>query len=216
MFHHVFLVYPSKTEISEWFSEEEWGREEERTMEWPRFISSRFQRSTTTAVPTAMKANNPTILHEIVRDKKTPVNNIQVHQGRVNSLQYEEHGWDRVSGRGVRGSRGTSEGERVTKFVESGIGVECETHEKYEWCVEEDQSSLSNMRIIWSDNSNHERFNLIWPARSWQDKLANSPNKTKLALNNPTNLGYPLSLMIAYMTGGTIEPRIAGNVRSPM
>ena len=49
-------------------------------------MSSRFHKSMTTAVPTVMKANSPTILQEIVRDKKTPVRIIHVHQGLVNSL----------------------------------------------------------------------------------------------------------------------------------
>ena len=41
----------------------------------------------TTAVPTVMKTNNPTILHEIVRLRKIPVRNSQVHHGLVNSLR---------------------------------------------------------------------------------------------------------------------------------
>jgi hypothetical protein len=49
-------------------------------------MSRRFQRSITTAVPTVQKANRPTILHEMVRLRKTPVRIIQVHQGLVNSL----------------------------------------------------------------------------------------------------------------------------------
>ena len=58
----------------------------ELTIVRPRLTSRRFQRSTATAVPTDKNANRPTILHEIVNERKTPVKVIQVHQGRVNSL----------------------------------------------------------------------------------------------------------------------------------
>lgn len=91
------------------------GKKEQLTTEWPRLISRRFQRSTTTAVPTAMKANNPTILQEIVRDKKTPVNNIQVHQGRVNSL-YETTRGTSVNGALSGVARGRS-GQRTSNGV---------------------------------------------------------------------------------------------------
>jgi hypothetical protein len=65
----------------------EWGEEKGLAIFNPRRTSSKFQRSTTTAVPTAMKAKRPTILQEMVRERKTPVRNIHVHHGRVNSLQ---------------------------------------------------------------------------------------------------------------------------------
>lgn len=53
----------------------------ELTIVRPRLTSRRFQRSTATAVPTDKNANRPTILHEIVKERKTPVKVIQVHQG---------------------------------------------------------------------------------------------------------------------------------------
>lgn len=59
---------------------------DERTIVRPRLTSSKFHKSTATAVPTVRNAKRPTILHEIVKERKTPVMVIQVHHGRVNSL----------------------------------------------------------------------------------------------------------------------------------
>lgn len=57
-----------------------------RTTVRPFLMSSRFQRSITTAVPTVKNVNRPTILHEMVSERKTPVRIIHVHHGFVNSL----------------------------------------------------------------------------------------------------------------------------------
>lgn len=93
MFRDMLLWLPSVSVDQGSFSE---GKEEaegmQRTIECPRLMSNRFHRSTTTAVPTARKANNPTILHEMVKERKTPVKSIHVHHGFVNSLSCPREG----------------------------------------------------------------------------------------------------------------------------
>lgn len=166
-------------------------------------MSRRFQRSITTAVPTVQKAKSPTILHEMVKLRKTPVRIIQVHQGLVNLLLERNLGQ-----LGVQEGRGRSS-SRVAELVEADVGVEGDGHEEYERGVEEDEARLGDMSVVWKRKEVSSS-----PKRPFRLSV-DSPMSTKAAEKTPTILGYPDSLMMPYTTGGTSEPRIAGRTRRP-
>ena len=104
-------------------------------------MSSRFQRSITTAVPTARNAKRPTILQLIVNASDTPVAIIQVHHGRENSLPDQR-----------RRSRSSA---LVALLGEAHVAVHRARKEEDELGVEQDQARLDDVAVV--DRDEHRR-----------------------------------------------------------
>lgn len=96
--------------------------------------------STRTAVPTVKKAKSPTILHDIVRLRNTPVRIIHVHHGRVKSLRESRCEYSILAG--------TGRDELVAELVESNVAVEGHGHEEDEGSIQQDELCLKDVSVI--------------------------------------------------------------------
>lgn len=115
------------------------------TIVWPRFMSSRPQRSTRTAVPTVRKVKSPTILQLIVRANPTPVAIIHPHQRWVNGLVQIPEGIEQV-----RRTTTVLEGSNllITKLRELDVRIYRAGHEENELGIEQDEPGLRDMGVV--------------------------------------------------------------------
>jgi len=101
----------------------------------------------------------------------------------------------------------------VSVLMELDVTEQRQAHKQDQRRVQQDQSRLGDMRIIYRPQANiqSESLSTLVPPPPEEDHSGNSPNKTKHALNAATTTGYPDSLMIPKITGIVADPMRATN-----